>query len=88
MEALWVALREQLISNSLISRLKGITPVQLDGLRAPVLHPWSMADVVEVVNLGTALDATFFHVKRSANSKADSLAKDGVSRTSLWIDQS
>lgn len=41
----------------------------------------------EVLDLAKALDVSFVHVKKTANSAADLLAKEGVSCQCLWIDQ-
>lgn len=48
--------------------------------------PWGLADVAEEVHvLARRLEASFSHAKHSANSVADILAKEGVSRNSLMI---
>ena len=50
--------------------------------------PWRIADTVEeVLNLAKVLDVPFVHVKKTANSVADVLAKEVVSQQCLWIDQ-
>lgn len=49
--------------------------------------PWIMSDVVEVIELGKALEVSFSHFKRSANSMVDSLDKERISHPSLMIVQ-
>lgn len=43
---------------------------------------WGYADVVEVIDLGKALEASPSHVKRSANSEVEQLAKECIV---LWL---
>lgn len=50
---------------------------------------WELSNAVEeVLDLARMFMASFYHVKRSANSMADSLAKGGVSYNSLITNQS
>lgn len=47
---------------------------------------WIMANVVEqVMNIRKTSEASFVHVKRSANSYVDQVAKAGVSHQNLVI---
>lgn len=46
--------------------------------------PRALVDVVEeVIDIGSALEATFFHVKRSTNGVENHLAKKGVHHHNL-----
>lgn len=47
---------------------------------------WAMADVVEgVMDLAKGLVASFSHAKKSTNSEADHLTKEGVRHQSLLM---
>lgn len=47
---------------------------------------WAMADVVEgVMDMAKGLVASFSHVKKSTNSEADHLTKEGVRHQSLLM---
>lgn len=41
----------------------------------------------EVVDLGAALNASFYQVKRDVNTEADHLAIEGIARQSLMIEK-
>ena len=47
--------------------------------------PWYLADVKEVAEIDKNKNISYHLVKRGANSEADRLAKEGVSRLSLLI---
>lgn len=47
---------------------------------------WPMV-TEEVVDLGAALNASFYQVKRDANTEADHLAIEGIARQSLMIEK-
>lgn len=65
------------ISKACLSWWKEILSVPLGGHLACV--ELFMVDVVEeVMDLTRAVDATFYHAKRRANSEADCLAKERV----------
>ena len=51
-----------------------------------VKAPWKVAGVVgEIFYLFNSIQVSFSHIGRSANSKADSLAKEGASSTALRV---
>ena len=48
--------------------------------------PWKVAGVVgEIFNLVKSIQLFFSHIGRSANTEADSLAKEGASRHVFWF---
>lgn len=48
--------------------------------------PWFLADIIEeVFEITKTLNVSFHHIKHSANTEEDRLAKEGASKPSLLI---
>lgn len=51
------------------------------------IHPWRLADCVEKIRfISSLLNVSTSHVRRTANSLADVLARNGASCTNLVFD--
>lgn len=84
---MWIGLHEarQLNLHNILVEAYSICSIQW-ALRSWKV-PWRLVDVVEeVIDIGSALEATFFPVKRSTDGVENHLAKKGVHHQNLIRD--